>query len=98
MNEWGAGTVPLISLYLLSFSFAFIAGACVQSEFLPLPPTPTPAASTVEAPDLSELTDQLAAEYGLAQDIAGSVVAKRIEAAGDKPLYVAFTVAYPPDD
>ncbi len=98
MNEWGAGTVPLISLYLLSFSFAFIAGACVQSEFLPLPPTPTPAASTLEAPDLSELTDQLAAEYGLAQDIAGSVVAKRIEAAGDKPLYVAFTVAYPPDD
>ena len=75
-----------------------LLGGCIQPTELPAPQEPTPAAERTVLPDLSGLTDQLAAEYGMAQDITDSVVAKQIETPGEQSLFVAFTVAYPPDD
>ena len=98
MKERGSRTFPLSNLFPLAISLILLSGACVQAAILPVPPTPSSAARTEEAPDLSELTDQLASEYGMAPEVADSVAAMQIETAGEQPLYVAFTLAYPPED
>ena len=55
------------------------------------------AATPAPPPNIATLTEQLAAEYGMAQDPTRNVAAQPIDAESDPPLVVAFTYGLPPD-
>ena len=59
-----------------------------------IPVAPTAAAP----PSIQALTDQLAAEYGMADDPARHVAVQQIDAAEEASLFVAYTYGLPPDD
>ena len=83
---------------ILSVALALLVAACVQPVRLPVAGETTPHTVTAETPDAGELTEQLAAEYGLKEDPARGVAMKRIESADGRPLFVAYTHGLPPDD
>lgn len=87
-----------LRIVLLSSSLIVLLAACAQPAMFPVAPTPTADTRTTEAPNVNELTDQLAAEYGLAQGQARGVTVKRIETAGEQPLFAAYTHSFPPND
>lgn len=56
------------------------------------------AATAVPSASLEDLSEQLAAAYGIVHDEARSVAARPLERGDELPLFVAFTYGLPPDD
>lgn len=56
------------------------------------------AATVVPPPSVEALAEQLAESYGIAQDPARNVAARKLENGDQLPLFVAFTYGLPPDD
>ena len=59
---------PLRRLFFLTLVLTLLLGGCTQPSVWPVPSTQTTTSRTTSSPDLTELADQLAAEYGLNQD------------------------------
>ena len=89
---------PLRRVFSLALALMLLLGGCVQPVVWPVSATRTTAARSTTGPDLTELADQLAAEYGLAQDLGRLVTVQPIAGADEEPLFVAHTHGFPPDN
>ncbi len=56
------------------------------------------AATVVPPPNVEALAEQLAEAYGIVQDPARNVAARKLENGDQFPVFVAFTYGLPPDD
>ena len=86
---------PLRRVFSLALALMLLLGGCVQPVVRPVSAT---AARSTTAPDLTELADQLAAEYGLVQNLGPLITVQPIAGADEEPLFVAHTHGLPPDN
>ena len=89
---------PLRRVFSLALALMLLLGGCAQPVVWPVSATPTTGARSTTGPDLAELADQLAAEYGLVQDLGRLVTVQPIAGADEEPLFVAHTHGFPPDN
>jgi len=82
----------------LTLLLALLLSGCAPPVTWPVSETPTISVPSAEAADLVNLVDQLAAEYGLVQDLGRLVSVQPVDDPGsDRPLFVAHTHGFPPN-
>ena len=90
---------PLRRVFSLALTLALLLSGCAQPVMWPVSATQASSGRSVEAAELVELANQLAAEYGLVQDLGPLVKVQPVtNAGGDVTLVVAHTYGFPPDD
>ena len=90
---------PLRRVFSLALSLALLLSGCAQPAVWPVSATPAASGRSTEAAGLVELANQLAAEYGLVQDLGPLVTVQPVaNAGGEEALFVAHTYGFPPDD
>ncbi len=89
---------PLRRLFFLTLVLTLLLGGCTQPSVWPVPSTQSTTSRTTSSPDLAELADLLAAEYGLNQDQGRLVSAQQISGVNKEPLFVAHSHGFPPND
>ncbi len=90
---------PLRRVFSLAIWLTLLLSGCAQPVMWPVSATPTSSGRSVEAAELVELANQLAAEYGLVQDLGPLVTVQPVTNAGsEETLFVAHTYGFPPDD
>lgn len=82
----------------LAVALLICLGACVQPSLLPPATLPTAPAQETRLSDVEELTDALAADYGLDQVAGHGVTAKQLNTQDQQPLYAAISHGFTPDD
>ncbi len=90
---------PLRRVFSLALALALLFSGCAQPVMWPVSATPAVSGRSPEAAELEELANQLAAEYGLVQDLGPLVTVQPVaNTGGEEALFVAHTYGFPPDD